>query len=148
MIGAIAGDIIGSVYERPPIKSKAFPLFHPQATFTDDTVLTVAIAHAIRSGTVYESAVRTLGQRYPHAGYGAAMRVSLIGFAFDTEAAVRREAEKTTAITLAPGALHWQQPLSRGLFALALVLLMRRKWHPAFGLGIGVLTGALAAGWR
>lgn len=51
------------------------------------------------------------------------------------------------AITLAPGALHWQQPLSLGLFVVALVLLMRLKWHPAFVLGIGALTGALAAGW-
>lgn len=118
MIGAIAGDIIGSVYERNPIKHKAFPLFHPQATFTDDTVLTVAIAHAILSGASYESTVRTLGQRYPHAGYGgmfsqwlyaetphpynswgngAAMRVSPIGFACDSEAEVLQEAEKTAA---------------------------------------------------
>lgn len=51
------------------------------------------------------------------------------------------------AIILAPGALHWQQPLSLGLFALVLVLLMRLKWHPAFVLGIGALTGVLAAGW-
>jgi len=39
MIGAIAGDIIGSVYEHSPIKTKDFPLFHPQCCFTDDTAL-------------------------------------------------------------------------------------------------------------
>lgn len=38
MIGAIAGDIIGSVYEVNPIKTKEFPLFHPQACFTEDAV--------------------------------------------------------------------------------------------------------------
>jgi len=38
MIGAIAGDIIGSVYENNPIKTKNFPLFHPRCTFTDDSV--------------------------------------------------------------------------------------------------------------
>lgn len=42
MIGAIAGDIIGSVYEAMPIKSKEFPLFQKSSVFTDDTVLTVA----------------------------------------------------------------------------------------------------------
>ncbi|MBN2441387.1 MAG: hypothetical protein JXJ04_08570, partial [Spirochaetales bacterium] len=47
MIGAIAGDIIGSVYEFRDMKSTTFPLFHPGITFTDDTVLTVALADAI-----------------------------------------------------------------------------------------------------
>ncbi|MGD8212881.1 MAG: hypothetical protein PVF32_23650 [Desulfobacterales bacterium] len=42
MMGAIAGDIIGSVYEHHPIKTKDFALFHPQCYFTDDTVLTLA----------------------------------------------------------------------------------------------------------
>ena len=47
MIGAIAGDIIGSVYEFHNLKSKEFPLFKPISTFTDDSVLTIAIAGAI-----------------------------------------------------------------------------------------------------
>jgi len=38
MIGAIAGDTIGSVYERARIKTKDFPLFGPHNRFTDDTV--------------------------------------------------------------------------------------------------------------
>jgi len=50
MIGAIAGDIIGSVYEHRPIKTKDFPLFNDRCTFTDDTLLTVAVAEAILSG--------------------------------------------------------------------------------------------------
>jgi len=47
MLGAIAGDIIGSVYEGNNIKTKDFPLFSPHCHFTDDTVLTVAIADAL-----------------------------------------------------------------------------------------------------
>ena len=43
MLGAIAGDIIGSIYEALPIKTTDFPLFHPRCRFTDDTVLTVAL---------------------------------------------------------------------------------------------------------
>lgn len=50
MIGAIAGDIIGSVYEHAPIKTKDFPLFQPQSHFTDDSVLCIAIAAAILAG--------------------------------------------------------------------------------------------------
>lgn len=84
MIGAIAGDIIGSVYEYKSMKSTNFPLFHPQMTFTDDTVLTVAIAdallykHASRgpgikastSTQLYVEKLQQYGRKYPDAGYG------------------------------------------------------------------------------
>jgi len=43
MIGAIIGDIVGSVYEWNNIKTKDFPLFSPKCFFTDDTVITVAM---------------------------------------------------------------------------------------------------------
>src|SRR3990172_6053064 len=69
MIGAVAGDIIGSVYERCPIKTKDFPLFHPDCHFTDDTVLTLAIADAILTGRSYLRSVLEIGRRYPGAGY-------------------------------------------------------------------------------
>jgi len=120
MIGAIAGDIIGSVYEGFPIKTKDFPLFSPSSTFTDDTVLTTAVAEAILTGRSYSSCLREIGRRYPHAGYGgsfmgwllsdtprpynswgngSAMRVSPVGFAFSDEGTVLREAEKTAVVT-------------------------------------------------
>ena len=44
MLGAIAGDIIGSVYENARLKTKEFALFAPGSSFTDDSVLTIAIA--------------------------------------------------------------------------------------------------------
>lgn len=50
MFGAIAGDIIGSVYEHHPVKTKDFPLFSPRCRFPDDSVLTIAIAEAILQG--------------------------------------------------------------------------------------------------
>ncbi|MDZ7860548.1 MAG: ADP-ribosylglycohydrolase family protein [Candidatus Krumholzibacteriota bacterium] len=120
MIGAIAGDIIGSVYEHSPIKTKDFPLFSEKSRFTDDSVLSVAVAHAITSKSSYKKAVREIGNRYPEAGYGstfilwlfsliedsynswgngAAMRVSPVGFAFKTKAKVLKEAERTAEIT-------------------------------------------------
>ncbi len=118
-IGAIAGDIIGSIYEGNPIKAKDFPLFSPQSRFTDDTVLTVAIADAILSGRTYLDAVREYGRVYPGAGFsrtflrwvlsdagpynsygnGSAMRVSPVGWAFDDEAEALRQAEMTAAIS-------------------------------------------------
>ncbi len=120
MIGAIAGDIIGSVYEHRQIKTKDFALFDRQCTFTDDTVLTVAIASAILSGEPYVDSVRRICRKYPDAGYGgsfirwlhspdakpynswgngSAMRVSPVGFAFTTEDEVLTQAKETAEIT-------------------------------------------------
>ena len=53
MIGAIAGDIIGSVFEQHPIKRKSFPLFSFRSRFTVDTVLTVALADSILNDVDY-----------------------------------------------------------------------------------------------
>jgi len=55
MIGAIAGDIIGSVYEHRQIKTKNFPLFDPRCKFTDDTVLTCAVALPFSKATLTSS---------------------------------------------------------------------------------------------
>ena len=116
MIGAIAGDIIGSVYERHNIKTTDFPLFGPWNRFTDDTVLTVAIADAILTGADYGSKLKEWYHLYPGRGYGpgfrkwaasekvrpgfsmgngSAMRVSPVGFAFDSMEKVLEEAGKT-----------------------------------------------------
>lgn len=121
MIGAIIGDIVGSVFEGNPIKTTRFPLFSQRATYTDDTVLTVAVAHAILQGADYSETIKDFGRRYPAAGYGgsfyewlyrsenapynswgngSAMRVSPVGFAFsDSVEAVLAEAEKSAAVT-------------------------------------------------
>jgi ADP-ribosylglycohydrolase len=120
MIGAIAGDIIGSVYEHRPIKNKDFPLFDQGCRFTDDTVLTVAIADAILKGWSYREALIDIGRRYPQAGYGrafyhwlhsedpqpynswgngSAMRVSPVGFAFSSQEDVLLQAKKTAEVS-------------------------------------------------
>ena len=73
MIGAIAGDIIGSIYEWHNIKTKSFPLFQPESRFTDDSVLTCAVARAIMNGGIHEdylTSIRTIGRMYPNCGYG------------------------------------------------------------------------------
>lgn len=70
MWGAIAGDVIGSAYERHNTSRYDFELFTPQAQATDDTVLTVAVGHALLDGMDVEASLRLWAGRYPHAGYG------------------------------------------------------------------------------
>ena len=144
MIGAIAGDIIGSVYEHSPIKTKDFPLFGPQSCFTDDSVLTIAIARAIMDDGDYRRAVWELGREYPYAGYGesfyywlgsadpqpydswgngAAMRVSPVGFAFDTVDTVLHEAARTAEIS------HDHAEGIKGARATALAGFLARTTH-------------------
>ncbi len=120
MIGAIAGDIIGSVHEFYPHKDKQFPLFAPRCTFTDDSVMTIAIAQAILEQRPYQECALELGRRYPDAGYGgkfcywlfsldpqpynswgngSAMGVSPVGWAFDTRERVLTEAAASAAFS-------------------------------------------------
>lgn len=84
MYGAILGDIIGSTYEFAGIKTKKFPLFPGGSDFTDDSILTVAVAKAlVRSmeqkrvfGHVLVEELRIMGAEYPHpkGGYGTGYR--------------------------------------------------------------------------
>ena len=74
MLGAIVGDIVGSVYEWDNIKTKDFPLFREDCFFTDDTVMTCAVAEAIMNGGQKDDfidAMKKYGRMYPDAGYGA-----------------------------------------------------------------------------
>ena len=77
-LGALAGDLIGSVYENFPIKEPDFqPLFHEKCCITDDSVLTIATMHALlnkdeNTGShSYADAYRKYGRQFPDAGYGA-----------------------------------------------------------------------------
>ncbi len=120
MIGAIAGDIIGSVHEFLGTKNTQFPLFTPASRFTDDSVLTIALAESILTGKSYLDVMIRYTKKYPNAGYGgyysrwisggdytpyysygngAAMRISPVGFAYDTLDEVLQQAETATAIT-------------------------------------------------
>lgn len=77
MLGAIAGDVIGSIYEAAPIKTRDFPLFGAGATFTDDTVCTVAIADALLQGADFAAMLRDWVRRHPGRGYGGMFRRAL-----------------------------------------------------------------------
>jgi ADP-ribosylglycohydrolase len=120
MLGAIIGDIIGSPYEFEGMKSMVFPLFSISSRFTDDTVMTIAVADCLLYGKDYAKTFKEYGRLYPDAGYGgmfagwlhssdskpynsygngSAMRVSPVGWAFETIEDVLREAERSAAIT-------------------------------------------------
>ena len=73
MLEAIVGDIVGSVYEWNNIKTKDFPLFRENCFFTDDTVMTCAVAEAVMIGgrkDDFIDAMKKYGRMYPDAGYG------------------------------------------------------------------------------
>jgi ADP-ribosylglycohydrolase len=142
MIGAIAGDIIGSIFEGHAMKSTQFPLFSPYSRFTDDTVLTVAIADSILKKVDYATSLKTFGQKYPNAGYGSsffkwiyaaestpynswgngsAMRVSPVGFAFNSKEDVLHQAKESAKVT------HNHPEGIKGAQATALAVFLARS---------------------
>lgn len=142
MIGAIAGDIIGSTFEFCSTKRTDFELFGTHSKFTDDTILTVAIADAILTSRDYAKVMQEYGKRYPLAGYGdmfnkwlysdnpkpynsfgngSAMRVSPVGFAFDTASKVLEEAKKSAEVT------HNHPEGIKGAQAVAMAVFLSRN---------------------
>lgn len=120
MLGAIAGDVVGSRFEGGAAPPPGFDLRHPDARFTDDTVCTLAIAAARLDGTPYATSLRTFVRRHPHRGYGALfrrwaftddapaygswgngapMRTAALGWLAATAAEARREAVAQAAVT-------------------------------------------------
>jgi len=121
MIGAIAGDIIGSVYEFTNEKPDYdFAFFSKNSNFTDDTVLTIALADSILNSSEYKTMVRQYYNLYPSCSYGgtfhqwarelidgpynswgngSAMRVSPIGWAYNDIETVLQKAKESAEIT-------------------------------------------------
>ena len=122
MIGAIIGDVIGSRFEFNNTRDSHFNLWDDSCSYTDDTICTLAIADAILTGESYKSKLLEWCNTYPHPmgayggrfaqwihsedpqpynsfGNGAAMRVSPVAWAFNDLEDVKREAEKTAAVS-------------------------------------------------
>ena len=120
MMGAIAGDIIGSPYEFSKKVIEDSPLFLFASRFTDDTVMTVAVAECLLENKAYTMPFKWYGRRFPKAGYGgnfarwivsddmepygsfgngSAMRVSPVAWAFETLGEVMEEAKQTAIVT-------------------------------------------------
>lgn len=142
MLGAIAGDIIGSVYEVSNIRTTDFPLFIPQSRFTDDTVLSIALAHSLLYDEDFTRLLKWYYRQYPHVGFGgafkewawsssvepynswgngSAMRVSPVGWAFDTLEDVLEQAKRSAEVT------HNHPEGIRGAQAIAAAIFLARN---------------------
>ena len=150
MLGAIIGDIAGSRFEWNNIKTKEFDLLTHHCKFTDDTVMSLAVAQALLDcgakskyfAAACVKAMQKLGQRYPHAGYGgrfrgwiyandpqpykswgngSAMRVSACGWVADTLENVLELAEISAAVT------HNHPEGIKGAQATATAIFLARK---------------------
>ena len=142
MLGAMIGDIVGSVYEWHNIKTTEFNFFSEKCFFTDDTVLTAATAKALMTDGDYTAAYQDFARRYHRRGYGgnfsqwiwsedpqpydswgngSAMRISPVGFAFDSVEEVLAEAERSAAVT------HNHPEGIKGAQATALSILLGRQ---------------------
>jgi ADP-ribosylglycohydrolase len=173
VLGAIAGDIIGSVHEFAATKTKDFPLFGPESRFTDDTVLTVAMAEWILTGADLVDLLHDYTASFPGRGYGlmygrwasnrwrkpyhsfgngSAMRVSPIGFAFETLEEVLQWAERSAAVT------HNHPEGIRGAQATAAAVFwarqlrdkeeIRRRLAERFGYDLGFTLDAIRPTYR
>lgn len=142
LLGAVAGDIIGSVYEHYSVKKTDFPIFSGLSRFTDDTVMTVAVADWLLGTDDLIPSLQNYVHRYPKAGYGAmfqqwatfsnpipyhsfgngsAMRVSPIGWAFDKLEETLRHAAESAAVT------HNHPQGIKGAQAVAACIFLARK---------------------
>ena len=123
MLGAIIGDIVGSIYEFDNIKTKDFELFDRECFFTDDTVMSVAVAEALLDTQPYNSY-----------GNGSAMRVSAAGWLYYDMFTTRYMARLTSAVT------HNHPEGIKGAEATAAAIFLARN-----GVSIGGDTDTLCA---
>lgn len=144
MLGAIIGDIVGSVYEFDNHRAKTFdPFFHPRAFYTDDTVCTIAVADALINKRPPAEALKDWGRRYwdnggwggmfgewlqsddsaPYGsfGNGAAMRISPAGLLAETVEQVRALSQAATEVT------HNHPEGLKGAEATALAIFLARQ---------------------
>jgi len=142
MLGAIAGDIIGSPFEGNNIKDYRFPLFTSNSTFTDDTVMTVATADCILHKGSFEEFYKKYYLKYPGRGYGlkfsmwagspdskaynswgngSAMRVSPVGFACSRLDEVLKLARRSAEVS------HNHPEGIKGAQAVAAAVFMARR---------------------
>lgn len=150
MLGAIIGDCVGSSFEHTGLKQYDFPMFVSddvfKNTYTDDSVLTISTAEALLIGGDYATLYKSYARRYPNRGYGSAfrewvktgsitepinsfgngcaMRVSPIGWAFESADDVMKEAEKSAHIT------HGHPEGIKGAQAAALAVYLARLKLP------------------
>ncbi len=145
VIGAIAGDVIGSIYEWHNVKTTDFEFFNPKSSFTDDTVLTMAVVESLLYESDFSQTIWHYGRKYTGRGYGgafkqwlnsdlrqpygsygngSAMRVSAVGVACQDLEQVLAVAEQSAAVT------HDHPEGIKGAQAVASVIFLARMGSP------------------
>lgn len=145
MLGAIAGDIVGSRFEGRDPPKRDFALFHPQCRFTDDSVCTLAVADALMGDRDFAGSLRAFTQRHPDRGYGgmflawaftndapaygswgngAPMRAAAVGWLARDEIEARDLAAAQASVT------HNHPAAIAGAQAVALAILLARSGVP------------------
>lgn len=144
MIGAIIGDIAGSVYEFDSVETNDFELMNDDVFFTDDTILTVAVADAIINDKCFGINIKKYSRVYPNRGYGdrfqqwiysdslepynsygngSAMRVAPIGYYYNSIEDVLNKAKNSAVVT------HNHIEGIKGAQAVALAIFLARTNH-------------------
>lgn len=149
MIGAIVGDYIGSAYEFAPTKEYNFPLVTAGSSITDDSIMSLAVADAIlkdEQQPYFRAAMLYYGKRYPTPkgsygnsfmrwlnsptpepynsfGNGSAMRVSAVGWAYETLEETQAQAAASAAVT------HNHPEGIKGAVATATAIWLARKGY-------------------
>lgn len=149
MIGSIIGDIVGSRFEFENHKDKEFELFAPECRFTDDTVMTCAVAEALltkgENESLHDATIRAMhevGKKYPNCGYGyyfyfwilndltkpynslgngSGMRISPVAFAYNDRNEMLKAAKAVTEVS------HNHFEGIKGAEAVAEVIWMARQ---------------------
>ena len=145
MKGAIIGDVVGSVHEHSGTKTTDFPLLIDRSRFTDDTVMTIAVADCLLNDCDPAATLRSWGRRYPKSRYGrtfrfwlmndrvgdygswgngGAMRVSPCGFLASSLEEALDDAYRVTAVT------HGHEEAIRGAQAIATAIWFARAGLP------------------
>lgn len=137
MLGALIGDYVGSIYEMNNIRSADFPFFSQGCTFTDDSMMTVAIAEALLNDRDYAKSLRKWGNLYPDAGYGS----RFWAWVKDPAATAYNSLANGSAMRVSP--VGWLADSLEEALSLARDTAMPTHNHPEGVLGAQVVAGCI-----
>lgn len=137
MLGAIIGDFVGSIYEMNNIRTTDFPLFSDTCRFTDDSMMTIAIAQALLSDRDYAKSLREYGRLYPDAGYGR----RFLAWVNDPSAPAYNSYGNGSAMRVSP--VGWLANTLEEALELARATALPTHDHPDGVLGAQITAGCL-----
>lgn len=137
MLGAIIGDYVGSIYEMNNIRSTDFPFFSDSCTFTDDSMMTIAIAEALLTDRDYANSLKKYARAYPKAGYGS----RFLNWAMQKDAPAYNSLANGSAMRVSP--VGWMAKSLEEALQLARDTALPTHNHPEGVLGAQVVAGCI-----